>query len=478
MAHPDEPNILVKTALDSVIQYLKGGASPTDALQKTAEEYDLNHNYIERVGSAMNVALHYNHFKTAKDRSTDFPIADIPAVISKQYSFEEKNEKKASSEAFQSSEVEKPSPDLVKYMYRPQYKQAMAEISKEIIDDRGILLKTAFTRASNYLVKLSQELDNAKTEKVGASINLDSAFSNLVNHFSVDPLSRTSFDEVESQVYSKYGEEATPWLDFIYKTAGLKEERGVHDKSYKFFDTCKEAEMFDKFLTSTKEYTKALAVVKEAEETFESEKNFRDEIFREVGGIKKKADEPNVVSGPITNPVPDEKIHTKINQSVAVDESDPVLKKIQENLKKKEKTIVTPSITTEAKTAAHNLNEAVETALSAVDRLSHPSESKKSPFATSALENMQRQTMLQELIITDSILSHIAPVKVLKAYEQIARLAPQMSLEKDVVRGLLRQMVESQAFSDYDADRLTQADLNRMKHKLMLKGDGEKKGKD
>jgi len=465
MSSVDEPNIIIKTALDSAVHYVNGGSAPTEALNKVAEEYDLNHNYIHRVGSALNVALTYNHFKKAEDRSVDFPIADIPAVVKGQYTVKDASEKKAVSENFSSNASEAESPDFVKMMYRPNYKQAYLKIATELEPEIQNSDKYICTKAANYINKLEKQLDHAKTEKVGAELGMNSAFAGLVNTFSRSPEARTSFEEFESQVFSKHGEESVDYLDFIYKSAGLKEERGVHDEHYKMFDLCKEAAMFDRFLESTESLKKNLVLAKEAEELIDFEKSHVSQIYQEYGLSKLSSEfEEGSTSGPIANPIPAHLESDKVED--VHEEVDPVMKRIKENLAAKKKS---EDLEKESEDSWQSgfIKKRIE------DVFASKEKAKKNPFSASPLENIQRQSLVQDLLITDPILSKAKPRKVIHAYEQILRLAPQLSLEKDVVRGLLRQLVEAQALSDYDADRLTQADINRMKQKQLQRGASE-----
>jgi hypothetical protein len=82
------------------------------------------------------------------------------------------------------------------------------------------------------------------------------------------------------------------------------------------------------------------------------------------------------------------------------------------------------------------------------------------------LENMERKLLLQELMMTDAILSKVNPVKVARAFEQLMRLSPEISKEKEVVRAELRAMVASQAVSKYDADLMTKLDTGMLKRRV------------
>jgi hypothetical protein len=89
------------------------------------------------------------------------------------------------------------------------------------------------------------------------------------------------------------------------------------------------------------------------------------------------------------------------------------------------------------------------------------------PKANLTMENMERQLLLQELMLTDPILSKVSPQRVAKAYEQILRLSPQVSKEKEVVRAMLRQAVASQAVAPHDADQWTRLDTDILKRRMI-----------
>lgn len=72
--------------------------------------------------------------------------------------------------------------------------------------------------------------------------------------------------------------------------------------------------------------------------------------------------------------------------------------------------------------------------------------------------------------MTDPILSKVDVRKVIAAYEQLLAIAPHISTQKEVVRAMLRQMVQGQALSPYDAGQFIEADMAMMKHKMLQAG--------
>jgi hypothetical protein len=98
-------------------------------------------------------------------------------------------------------------------------------------------------------------------------------------------------------------------------------------------------------------------------------------------------------------------------------------------------------------------------------------ESKSLPSATfpnTEMDNHERVALIQDLIMTDPILSKLDPRKVLNAYQQVLKLSPHLSKEKEVARAILRQLTATQALGPMEANQYIEANTNLLKqHKLM-----------
>jgi len=457
----EQPNALVKIALSEVIMNINGGTSPTQALKKVASELDLNPNYVHRVGEALNVALHYNHFKKAEDRASQFEIADIPGVIGEIFNKPEKTGQQKKSETFSDHGGEDTAFNYNRILNNPKYKQAYLEIAgaTEVHEAFPLSLKGAFEKSSNLIKSLEQGLDNAKTVKVGAEIALNQKFSMLADHFRRDSNYRTSFEEFESQVFSKHGAEAVPYVELLHKTAGLLEERGVHDQNYIMYTPAKELSMFDSLLKAAEDFVAAEGIAKTAEENFQFEKEYFAEIGKLVannGSLSK--------SGEAQDPVSCKK---KNKSAETPEESDPVLLRIEKKAALKKSAGPTNMVSLLA--LGNLLHQSHTPQMFGKDFGESFSKTRggDAPRHNLTLENMERQLLIQELMMTDPILSKVPPAKIAKAYEQILRLAPQVSKEKEVVRAMLRQAIASQAVAPHDADQWTKLDTDILKRKIV-----------
>jgi hypothetical protein len=426
------PNALIKEALSCAVKAINAGQHPTKALIKAAEEFDLNANYIQRVGEGLNVALTYSHFKKAADKSTNFPIADINETIKVAFDSKDKTKAEKKSEWFQTSELHVKHANYNKIVDNELYKVAYeaiiasgkgAEDFKFPMSFKGVIEKSA-----QYIRNLKKDLEKAKTEKIAADTKLDRAFGSLVRHFSRSEYDRTPWHDIESQVFAKHGEEAVPFLESVYKEAGLKEDRGVHDAKHWNFNDCKEAAMFETLFNAGKGWVAAEEKLADAEHNYNFEKEYHDSIW------------------------------------------------VKEHTLKKSEEIVTTEPTKEA--AAPIEDEAEKLAFSLLDTLMNKfhesidskNDKKSNPLANTSGDNLQRKTVLQELVMTDPILAKEPPQKVVSAYQQIMRVAPQLSKEKEVVRSMLREMMATQSLNPHTSNMFTEADVNLMKQRLMTHG--------
>lgn len=76
------------------------------------------------------------------------------------------------------------------------------------------------------------------------------------------------------------------------------------------------------------------------------------------------------------------------------------------------------------------------------------------------VDNLQRSAILSELANDDPILSEADPKTLAQSYSMLVQTAPETSLNKEVVRAVLRQAVNSVAVSPFDAKQW--ADLDRV----------------
>lgn len=461
----EEPNILIKSALSDAVQKVNEGMTPSEALKKVAFDLDLNPNYIQRTGEALNVALHYKHFKTASDRSADFEIADIPKVIQDVFTVSEKTASEYVSEHFSGNESNDTVFNYNRILSNPVYKQAYLEIAqaKETQESYPTTLERVYEKSANYIQKLNKEAELADVSKISAEFDLNHKFSVLCDEFKKEASYRTSFEEFESQVFTKHGEAAVPYLDLLHKAAQIKEDRGVHDSKYVMFDVCKEAHMFDSLMSSATDYISTAKTAEEIHSNLSYEQAYLKEAHK-LMGKQAEALQPNKIASSVEN----------VDDSTGeeAEPTDPVLAEIKKKASDPEYAVA-PSYSEDPVLKEAMEKEAFGFGRLFGDLLNEPlrdtvSSSFRRPVTKPnlTLDNMERKLLLQELMLTDPILSKHNPAKVARAFEQLLRLSPELSKEKEVVRAELRAMMASQALSKFDADLMTKLDTGMLKRRV------------
>ena len=453
-----ESNKLLKAAVDDIVNSINVDKLPAHAaVVKTAKEMDLNVHFIKRACEVINVALTYEHFrKNAEARDKDFPIVDAQKVSAEVFNPPVKTANEKKSEAFSGSIVEETVPNFRKAKHDAQFRGEFAKLSAIQDEVRGMSPEGICEKAGLAKLALERELDVCRTDAFGAKHIVDDKFATLVNHWSKDAAARNSFAEFESQVFSRYGEAVTPYIDLIHKSAGLKEPRGEHDTKYVAFDDSPELEAFASFLSATDvvhQSNEKLATIAFTMAELEQQK---DEVYAKLAQSRYDMVQSSL-------PAVEEK-----QASAAVEmeeEEDPVMKTVREKLAAQKESA--------EKTAA---GEAVTASLpgtlfgNLTDLYKAESAGSGNTGSSSPLGNLDRKMLIQNLMVTDPILRTYEPKRVAESYEQFLRLAPELSSEKEIVRSHLRQMVASQAMTAFDGAQLMDANTKLLKQHQLESG--------
>ena len=237
--------------------------------------------------------------------------------------------------------------------------------------------------------------------------------------------------------------------------AKLSEARGQVNPAYQTFNQCKEAKAMEEALAAMSE----LGSLKEARDKAVAA---RDEFEAETQKAYKAATvelPDSVTPGSLFESVLQDIEKEKL--AFAQENPDP----IQEIIRKRE--LATLGKMAEFTKEAWSILEGVPSLFETMK-----DEGKPSLSATSNKpENLrQRGFLLTELSHTDDILSKFPKEDVAKAYEQIVRIAPELAAEKEPVRALLRQTVNSQALGPFEAEQLIKADHELLKKRRLAKG--------
>lgn len=413
-----DPGKLVKLAVEKTIKSIKASVDPTTALEKAARELNLNENFIQRAGEAVNVMLHYDHFKKhASDKAATFPIADIPTVTKKIYSKKE-NTKIASMFP---TPVEKVNYNgLMGTWDNVKVASAISEVTEPEVTHSTPWLQT---KIANFIDHTDKEKDRLYSEKVAKETYIEAAFNSLVSYFKKTAAARIPFHEFETAAFTNHGSAADKYVDLIYKAAELKESRGEKDQH------------------------------KLASESSPRPLQILDSLVRSVTDLSKVAQE-----------LFDKDVYSQFLKSAQKTFNASTLNKTAEDEQVKEAEEEIEQLKLAVAGPTKSLLEHLYNDYKSIGK------NKPSPvFPNTSRTHNERVRMMQDLMMTDPILAQQEPKRIMDSYQQVLRLSPQLSQEKEVVRSLLRQLTATQSLAPVEANQLIDTNTMMLKQQELLK---------
>ena len=316
-----------------------------------------------------------------------------------------------------------------------------------------------YDKSANYIRDLRKTAEDKEAHAKEADYAVSRAFCSILEKLAKAPEYRTSFEELESQAYSTYGERAVPYIDLLYKTSHLQEPRGKHDANYKMFTPSQELNMFSTFLKQAETLGTTVKEAEDAKHNYQCEKTYIDDTFKQRGCELHKISN-NQIDGSFLAKL-EEQMKKEAKEIEAINEEDPVMASIKQKkaneLKKEDERI---------KKIAGLIDAALDKGPSYLQGERKPS---LTSTTNSASDNRQRVFLLQELATTDPILAKLPTHKVVDAYQQMLRVSPELSKEKEIVRSFLRSSTAGQAIDPYVGGQLIDANTKLLKqHKMEL----------
>ena len=459
MYTPDE---LVKVAVQEIVASINTGVSPQESTTKVAKELSLNHNFIKRAAEAINVALHHHHFKSNPDAKADeFPTVDAQKVAEDIYGKKEKTAGVYESERFSAFQYPETSPKFARYLEDGPHKQAYEQICgttdilKFATSEKGV-----YEKSSKYISRLKKAAFEKEAASMDAQFQVDKSFCDILRKFAQDNFTRSSWDTFETAVFSKYGSDSTGYLDLLYNASKLTEERGKQDANIKLASTCPELALYDKFVGSINTYKQAQAESDDAVYNLNFEAGYLKEAFVTRGCELDKVAEFEDKSSLL------EKVEKSLQSErikvAEVKSEDPVIAAIAEK-----KASVLEDFDGRIKSAIDLIDMAGGAAGDAYTGNSKPSLSASSNTPDG---NRERAFLLQELVSTDPVISKFPTHQTVDAYQQMLRIAPELSREKEITRAFLRQAGASQAIAPFEAEQLIKANTQLFKQHQLQQG--------
>jgi hypothetical protein len=417
MSKADEAR--VTTALEKAIGMTNGGMHPNDALHKVAEESRFTPPVIQRMAEAYNVSRTLAHMKSASgaDRAKEFPIADAAKIVERMYPEQvvSPTEKAAAalkplayarSEEVNFLRVNPARIPLAKSARLADYPRDEVERAHKLCDRRLGLQRKAAALASDYRNTVYAFMHTV--DKVAAYFRR---------------IGREPFETVERKVAGEFGKAGRDYMGLVHVAAKLTEKRAefTGDASQLICDTAREP-----YRTIAQGIKLARDVSDAAGKAAEAE--IEVEEITKAAGLTPRVIEPNplLLDGIL------EGSHRPFEKNALIPSS-----------------LVTGAIGGALGAAGMGSTDP--------DAARRKAEVEVyDPIHEAQMRSVQTQAMLNDFVSNDPIISGYDSPEVLSAYNQLAQLAPSLSTQPAVMRGLLRRMLQQEGVVEpHEASQLS-----------------------
>lgn len=406
------------SALKRAVDLHNSGSGDNEAVIKSASEYEFNPDQTQRLVETYNTAKTICFYKTASDRSEKFTLADGGAVA---------------KDLFKDRLPEAKSADVLKIHDYSCYDEAilMDEVGTSWVLDE---VKAASVKGlassepmnDHQLASKYKEVDNIKlaaTKAADAALMVDGAYGALINEIAKD-IGLSKIAEAYTALALQPGCDMTAQVlqDITARFPGFDKEAAP---DFTMFDAqhpeimSKYAEACDYFI----KYAMFKAGQAELESAAEKMAQALYNPAREDSGLEffTGTVKEMLVRGDVK--YADGKPSTMFGDPMGV-----VGGGISSGVQSSTKDMVTGalgSITDER--------------------------TRSSKALTEKAKNLHRKFILEKMITTDPILKGLPEEDVIKAYQSIVQLAPEVSLNEEVTRSILRQATNASSISPFDA---------------------------
>lgn len=456
-------NQKLMTVLKETVANFNVNHDPDSSIVKAARDNNFNVEQTRRLVEVFNVARTLYHYKSASDRTTPVSLADGPSVVAALFAepmpyLSDDLTKSASTFAFDGYDTGE---TFMRHVNGNTEKAASSEFDSMFVVDESFSAPTFDKLAQQAVDAIQAVRTTAKVayDEAGAcGLNAANALTKLATVFS-RPYDREESDDRYSRLIALHSSDAE-WAPVLSKLAEF-----LHPK-YAAPTSLIEA-VRQRNVVSTSGLDVPLKLMKEARDWMEAEA----ELLASSSILEKDAatferDWSEVVHGPVATEESLSALFT-FPKTAADPPGGPD--------KDKDKKPSKDPVSNWADSVADGVTSVVDeggTALGPafggggdsmgvrVARMFSEPRKQDNQRLTSKLNNIQREIMMRDLMMNDPVLADADPEAVASAYSNLLSLTPQVSTNKEIVRAILRQSVQSVAVSPYDADMWTRLEGN------------------
>jgi hypothetical protein len=433
------------SALNDAVGHYNGGLGDNEAVVKAASEHDFNPNQTQRLVETYNTAKSLYFFKSADDRRSEFPIADPANVVSSLFS----------AEAVKSKPVEKVA-NTGLYDYTMYNDRELDFHEKVAVDQYGTPPwdqdePDSFTGEMKFGSLVERADKQIRSAKQAAARCGDTAgMCDTKYGLSLEKIAdfiRKDYHMPEKMAYTEHGlwetfgkEIAEPVIDdlmpFLPQAA---QEKRADENTYgevTDFDT-RHPEIVAMFKDAVDARFGA-AQMRALEADFNKRSEEWEGQFKEAAGLESPPD-------PLDDFMPDGLC--KRAQPTTYMGGDLGSIGGGSSPKGDSKTLLGES----TKALAQGITAPAKEIPGLVAKTYTGPAQREAKTVRERVHNLQRQLILEDLIVNDPVLSGEDPQKVVSAYGALLTWAPEVSLNKEVSRSVLRSATQAVATTPFDA---------------------------
>ena len=497
MSEREEKRIM--GALERAVTMTNGGMNPNDALSKVAEAERFTAPVVQRMVEAYNVSKTLAHMKNASgpSRADSFPLADAEKVL--RHIYPEHVEAPAEKAAAVYTPDEYKHPEKINFN-KEAFERIPLPKQSPIPYPRDPLIKDHkyFGKESGF-VKRAEE---AKREHRIQFYKLMDLAKQAAQYFKDSY--HTPFDEVESKIWKEYGQVGKSAMDLVYEFSNRYEKRAEACPDHQvMLDTrMKPYSILSNMIKTAHDFHDAIQNALKAEEDLkafqkkegrappekegclvddvlgvssypfegsvqvaatDATKEAADIGLRDLTGEGQGQPDSKYANNQLKTGILVEKEHTenpKIAKAIAKDHLEEIpdyytrLKKMESNAEKK----------AFLGGLGSTLNDIGSVGMGAMGLPSKDPEAARrsaisevmDPVHEAKIQAAKTKAILNDFVSNDPVLSGYDPREVMTAYNHVAELAPSVSQQPSVMRGLLRRMLQQEGVMEpHEAEQIS-----------------------
>lgn len=450
-------------ALDSAVGHFNSGLDDNASVVKAASDYDFNKDQTLRLMETYNTAKTISFLKTAEDRSQNFSTANAENVLPALFDADEVLKSAAPKEGPDYSFYDNDADPIQKVAGDYSIlEQAAAEFS----DDS---LESVSHFALHRIGELKKTAGFCEDQKLMTAELYDRTLQKIAKSLKPGYLDEDLFPQVEAALHIMYKDAGDHMAEEILAYMHPETKRAsARDKAARICTFDVEHSGINGLLKDAHAIRSEWSKFAALQEYYEKEGNEYEHGFKRAMQLENEE----------TDTFED-------IQDIFTDDFTSGLKSAQEAPASSDVLYNVAKDTTDAATSGLSLAQkgvvnvadkatAMMPSLPKVDvagALTAPKE-RKAKSTANKMKNLQRQLILEELMVTDPVLKGEDPDAVSRAYQTLIQIAPDVSLNREVARSVLRQSVQSVAVSPYDAK--SWADLENEIRKRLKSGSSVK----